>query len=633
MIGMRNLTLLRGGRLLFNEADFVIHRGQRIGITGANGTGKSTLFLLLLGQLQADSGEVSVPGAWQIASVAQEIPSTQASALDFVLDGDAELRRLEEQLQEAHNTGQDQHSAELHARYEAIDGYTARPRAARLLHGLGFTDAQCEQSVDAFSGGWRMRLNLAQALMCRSDLLLLDEPTNHLDLDAVLWLEGWLRSYPGTLLLISHDRDFLNATVDTIAHLEAQKIVTYSGGFDQFERQRAVRLAQQAQTAGQQQQEIARIRSFVDRFRAKATKARQVQSRLRALERMEIVAAVQSESPFHFRFRDPGRCANPLLRLEQAEIGYDQHSVLHDISMSLTPGDRLGLLGRNGAGKTTLIRALAGELRPQRGLIEAAQGLRVGYFAQHQLEKLDPEQGALKHLQKLSAASDEQELRDFLGGFDFSGDDALRPTHTFSGGERARLALALIVWQRPQLLLLDEPTNHLDLRMRDAVTIALQEFPGALVVVSHDRHLLRTTTDQLTLVVDGTISPFEGDLEDYRIWLLRREPKNNSAPAKPSSNTAASRRERKRAEAEQRSKQRPMVARVKKLEEELTQLEQRKIKLEAILADPELYADSAKTRLRDYLLEQGKLSRRIEQVEQEWLELSEDLEGFGLDAP
>ncbi|MDX1592869.1 MAG: ATP-binding cassette domain-containing protein, partial [Gammaproteobacteria bacterium] len=478
MIALRNISLQRGGRTLLEGVDLMLHAGQKVGITGVNGSGKSSLFALLLGELHAETGEVELPGGLVTAHVAQEVPGGAEPALEFVLAGDAGVARLEAEIARAEAAGDGTLLGRLYAEYEARDGYRARPRAATILHGLGFTAEAQEKPVGTFSGGWRARLNLGRALMCPSDLLLLDEPTNHLDLDAVIWLEGWLQRYPGTLLLISHDRDFLDNVTGHIAHIENRRVTLYTGNYASFERQRAERLAQQQALAQRQQREIAHVRAFVDRFRAKATKARQAQSRLKALERMELVAAAEVDSPIRFAFPDPGRCPSPLLTLEEARAGYDGKAVLEGLDLALRPGTRVGLLGRNGAGKSTLVKLLAGTLTPLSGRRTEARRLEVGYFAQHQLEALRPDESPLQHLQRQAPDSREQALRDFIGGFGFRGDDALRRVATFSGGERTRLALALIVHREPNLLLLDEPTNHLDMLMRDALVEALQDFPG-----------------------------------------------------------------------------------------------------------------------------------------------------------
>jgi len=519
MLKFSAVSLRRGSRELFHDVSCTIHQGQRVGLTGANGIGKSSLFALIRGELQADSGDMSLPPKTVIANVAQEAPAVDCSALDYVLDGDKELRHIEKALATATEAGRGEEQAQLYSRLEAIDGYSAPSRAARLLHGLGFTSEQEQAAVKAFSGGWRMRLNLAQALMCRSDLLLLDEPTNHLDLDAVIWLEDWLSSYPGTLLLISHDRDFLDRVTTHIANIEQQTLTLYTGNYSAFELRRAERLAGQQSAYDKQQRELAKMRRFVERFKAKASKAKQAQSRVKALERMTLISQAHVDSPFDFSFREPKSRPDPVLQLDGVSVAYDETPILDSISLTIIEGDRIGLLGHNGAGKSTLIKLLAGQLAPRTGRYTPAQAVKIGYFAQHQLEQLDSKASPLEHLQRLDSKAREQDLRSYLGGFAFYGDMATEKIAPLSGGEKARLVLALIVYQRPNLLLLDEPTNHLDLEMRHALSTALQEFVGAMVVVSHDRHLLRTVADQLLLVDSGRVEPFAGDLDDYRRWV------------------------------------------------------------------------------------------------------------------
>ena len=642
MIRLTNLTLARGAKRLLDGANLTVHAGHKVGLIGPNGCGKSSLFALMRGELHQDAGDVDLPAAWTIAHVAQETPAVPTPAIDFVLDGDRELRDVEAALQAAEAAAAvdpelaGEALAELHHRFEAIGGYAARARAAMLLSGLGFPDARHGEAVARFSGGWRMRLNLAQALMARSDLLLLDEPTNHLDLDAVLWLEDWLIRYPGTLILITHDRDFLDRVVTTIVHVDAQKLRTYSGNYSQFERERALQLALQQATYAKQQRQIAHLQAFVDRFRAKATKAKQAQSRIKALERMERIAAAHVDSPFEFTFPAVDIAARQLVRLEDVTLGYgdvrERPPVLADLDWNLLAGERIGLLGPNGAGKSTLLRAVAGVLLPRAGSRHVAQGLKIGYFAQHQVEQLSPGSSPLWHLARIDPAAREQELRDYLGGFDFRGDMATSEVGRFSGGEKARLTLALIVRQRPNLLLLDEPTNHLDIEMREALAEALQDYGGALVVVAHDRHLLRATTDTLWLVADGRVAPFDGDLDDYRDWVLSRQRRSAATASDPSSEASSTfdRKAQKRAEAETRQKlyaqKRPLTERLARIEREMDALASEKQTLEHSLASPDAYADANKDGLKAMLARQADVTWLLARLEAEWLEVSAALE-------
>ncbi|MBE0438893.1 MAG: ATP-binding cassette domain-containing protein [Gammaproteobacteria bacterium] len=625
MIKLNNVSIRRGTRLLFESANLTVHPGQKVGLTGANGTGKSSLFAVLQDQLHADQGSVSIPDSWVIAHVAQEMPAVDIPAIDYVLEGDSDYTQLHQKLEKAEQEHDGHSQSELHDKLAAIDGYTARSRAGRLLHGLGFTAEQENHPVVSFSGGWRMRLNLAQALMCRSDLLLLDEPTNHLDLEAVYWLEEWLRSYQGTLVLISHDRDFLDRVVTQIVHIEQQRIKSYSGNYSDFELARAEHLAHQHAAHNKQQREIAHIRSFVTRFKAKATKAKQAQSRVKALERMELIAPAHVDSPFHFSFFEPTRLTAPLLSLDKVAVGYNETPLISGVKLSLAPGDRIGLLGPNGAGKSTLIKLIAGVLQPLQGKRKLAKDIGVAYFAQHQLEQLTMDESPLQHLQRLDRQASETELRKFIGGFGFHGDDALAPVAPFSGGEKARLVLALLVYQRPALLLLDEPTNHLDLDMRLALTMALQEFEGALVVVSHDRHLLRTVADDLWLVSDGQAKAFDGDLDDYRQWLANKDKKpiEQTASGNVSSNT---KKQDRRQAAAARQKLQPLRNTVKKAEHKMEQLQAKLADVEQKLADNSLYEDKNKDQLKAVLLEQATHKSDLEQAELDWFEASEQLE-------
>jgi ATP-binding cassette subfamily F protein 3 len=624
MIKLTNLSIRRGVRLLFESANLTVHPGHKVGLTGANGTGKSSLFALLQGNLIADQGSVFIPDGWTIAHVAQEMPAVDIPAIEYVLQGDEEYTRLQSLLELAEQEHDGSAQSELHDKLAAIDGYTARSRAGRLLHGLGFTADQENNPVVSFSGGWRMRLNLAQALMCRSDLLLLDEPTNHLDLEAVYWLEEWLRAYQGTLVLISHDRDFLDRVVTQVVHIEQNRIKVYSGNYSAFEVARAEHLANQQAAHQKQQREISHIRSFVTRFKAQATKAKQAQSRVKALERMELIAPAHVDSPFHFKFFPPTRLTAPLLSLDKVAVGYNETPLISGVKLSLAPGDRIGLLGPNGAGKSTLIKLIAGELPPLQGKRKEGKDIRIAYFAQHQLEQLVMDESPLNHLQRLDRQASETDLRNFVGGFGFHGDDALAPVGPFSGGEKARLVLALLVYQKPAVLLLDEPTNHLDLEMRLALTMALQDFEGALVVVSHDRHLLRTVADDLWLVSEGKASTFDGDLDDYRQWLLNKDkPSKSDVDAGSSVNTKKADRQQAAAA---RQKLQPLRNVVKKAEQKMEQIHAKLSQVEETLADTTLYEDASKDKLKALLLEQATYKSDLEQAEETWFEASEQLE-------
>jgi len=627
MIVLRALQLRRGVKVLFEDASLTFNRGQKIGVTGANGSGKSSLFALLLGELHQDAGDLEIQPGLVVAHVAQETPSTDQLAIEYVLDGDAELRQLERALAAAEAEHNGTRIAELHEDFHRIGGYSARARAAQLMHGLGFDDVEIGRPVEQFSGGWRVRLNLARALMCRSDLLLLDEPTNHLDLDAIVWLEQWLSGYQGTLLMISHDREFLDTVANSICHIEAQRLRLYAGNYSAFETQRAMQLSQQQATYVKQQREIAHLQSFVDRFKAKATKARQAQSRIKALARMERIAAAHVDTPFEFAFRKPAVQSDPMLNLDGVEAGYGGVAVLRDIRMTLRPGTRLGLLGRNGAGKSTMMKLLAGALAPLAGQRVEGKGLQIGYFAQHQLEQLRPDESALWHLTRLSPKTREQELRDFIGGFNFHGDQATEPVGPMSGGEKSRLALALIVWQRPNLLLLDEPTNHLDLDMRHALTLGLQDYEGALVLVSHDRSLVRTTADELWLVDQGRVAPFDGDLEDYA-RRLRAGEQEQAVVLEP----AVSRKEQKRLEADERNRRfaqrKPLESRIRSAEKEIETLGLEKRRLEKLLAAPDMYGESRKDDLKRCLLEQAQVVKKLQAAEERWLGLCAELEAL-----
>ncbi len=663
MIRFIQVTLARGVKPLLDNVDVTLNPGDKIGLIGANGAGKSSLFGLLRGELHPDQGEIDYPSKWRMAYVAQETPPLDRSALDYAIDGDVTLRRLEDELafleSEPESTSNGILIGELYSALADADAYTVKSRGEQLLTGLGFSLDQMQNPVASFSGGWRMRLNLAQALMCPSDLLLLDEPTNHLDLDAIIWLEDWLKRYPGTLIIISHDRDFLDGVVNVIVHIDERKLKRYSGNYSSFERQRAAQMILAAGAMEKQVRQRAHLESFVNRFKAQASKARQAQSRMKALAKMEELAPLRAAAEFSFEFREPASAPNPLLVMENVNAGYriesesdytvTEKTIVSDITFSLQIGQRIGLLGVNGAGKSTLIKTIAGELAPLTGDSQFGKGLVIGYFAQHQVEMLRHEESPLWHLAKIAPNVREQELRNFLGSFNFNGVMVTSSIAPFSGGEKARLALALIVWQRPNLLLLDEPTNHLDLETREALTVALAQFEGTLMVVSHDRHLLRATTDEFIIVADGKLQPFDGDLDDYRDWLFKTKlaSKMNasgtqlpSAPvtakalpkiaADTSPEATGDRREQKRAEAEDRQKlaarRKPIESKIKKLEEQIAKRNAQKDAVEVLLANPEVYDSTKKKELKALLADQSYYKKELETMEAEWLEQQEQLE-------
>ncbi len=631
MIYFEGVTLRRGKKVLFADFSLTIHQHDYIGVVGANGTGKSSLFALILGQLEEDKGQYRSKAKLSISHVAQETPALDMAAVDYVMLGDAELSSLEQQINVAEDKQDGLTLSALHERMNAIAGYQARARAGQLLNGLGFKAEQEGLPVASFSGGWRMRLNLAQALMCRSDVLLLDEPTNHLDLEAVLWLERWLKNYQGALLLISHDREFLDSTVRSVAHLEHEKINVYAGNYTAFEQRRAEQLALQQSSYEKQQREVEHMQSFITRFKAKATKAKQAQSRIKALMRMQMITPAHVDSPFSFSFKGLGHMPNPLLELQKVDFSYADTNILEHISLSLLPSDRIGLLGPNGAGKSTLIKLLAGKSMPSQGRCVQAKGVRIGYFAQHQLEQLDSKASPVQHLQHINPELSEKEARLFLGGFAFNGDMALESIASFSGGEKARLVLAMLVYQQPNVLLMDEPTNHLDLDMRLALTVALQSFEGAMVLVSHDRHLLRTVCDDLWLVSQQKVTPFTGDLDDYAHWLNQQrltEQQGKGVVAKESlaEHSQAARKAKRKTEAERRKALQPKRLQLKKIETHLTKLQSQAAKLHAALADASLYEAKHKTRLLQLTAEHHAIQHNIDECENTWMTLSEELE-------
>ncbi|WP_370454235.1 ATP-binding cassette domain-containing protein [Herminiimonas sp. KBW02] len=660
MIRFQQVSLMRGIKPLLDNVDVTLNPGDKIGLIGANGAGKSSLFGMLRGELHADLGTIDFPAKWRVAYVAQETPPLERSAIDYAIDGDVTLRRLEEELafleSEPDTIDNGTLIGELYSALADADAYTVRSRAEQLLLGLGFTMAQMDQPVASFSGGWRMRLNLAQALMCPSDLLLLDEPTNHLDLDAIIWLEDWLKRYAGTLIVISHDRDFLDGVVNVIVHIDERKLKRYSGNYSDFERQRAAQMILAQSAMEKQARQRAHLESFINRFKAQASKARQAQSRIKALSKMEELAPLRAAAEFSFEFREPANAPNPLLVMEAVDAGYriedekdysiTEKKIVSGINFSLQIGQRIGLLGVNGAGKSTLIKTIAGELEPLNGSSQFGKGLAIGYFAQHQVEMLRHDESPLWHLMHIAPTVREQELRNFLGSFNFNGTMVTSKIAPFSGGEKARLALALIVWQRPNLLLLDEPTNHLDLETREALTMALAQFEGTLVVVSHDRHLLRATTDQFIIVADGKLQPFDGDLDDYKDWLFKTklDAKNAAAnaslppvkeksasPVAPAATVSAvDKREQKKQEAEERQKlaarKKPIEQKIKKLEEQIAKRNAQKASVDEKLADPLIYDAANKKELKQLLADQTFYTKEVTQLEAEWLEQQEALE-------
>ena len=628
MLALTNITLRRGRKVLFENAGFQLHAGQRMGVIGANGSGKSSLFAMLLGELEPDDGDVALDPRDEIAHVAQESPHGTSSAVDYVMDGDRELREVQAAVAEREN----EENADLHVLYErmeAIDGFTAESRASRLLHGLGFAADEFSKAVNVFSGGWRMRLNLARALMCRSDILLLDEPTNHLDLPAILWLERWLRRYEGILLIVSHDRDFLDQVCTRIAHIEHQAISLFTGNYSQFEALRAEQLAQQQAMYARQQKEIKHIQSYVDRFRYKASKARQAQSRLKMLERMEKIAPAHVDSPFRFHFPEPKKQPQHLLGIFDAAVGYGDDVILDNIELHLSAGDRIGLLGVNGAGKSTLVKGLSTGSTLLKGERVLSKDTKIGYFAQHQLELLQPDRSPIDQLRDVAPDDREQDHRNYLGRFGFGGERIFEPVAPFSGGEKARLVLALMIRQGPNLLLLDEPTNHLDLEMRQALSVALIEYTGALVVISHDRHLLRSVCDELLIVHDGVVDRFNRSLDDYQTWLREQEDKADQAAAKWQDAPAKSvnKKQQRQQQAQDRQRLKPLRDAVRQVEKALAEQRTRLTKLDERLADESIYTDQdRKDELTQLVKDQAEAKAAIESLEWEWLEASEKLE-------
>lgn len=627
MIKLTNISLQRGGKPLLNEASATLYTGEKVAVIGANGSGKSTLFQVLQNEMTVDAGSVSVPSQWRIAHMAQEVDAVDRTALDFVLDGDTELRQLESALAVAKAAGDDHRMADVLGALDSHKAFQKTSEAEQLLMGLGFAVTDFQRPVSAFSGGWRVRLNLARALMAPADLLLLDEPTNHLDLHTCYWLEGWLRRYPGTLLFISHDRDFMDGVATQVLSLEQCQLTVYRGNYSQFERQRSERMRQQQIEYEKQQEKIAHIQSFVDRFRAQATKAKQAQSRIKMLEKMTLTAPAHIDNGYDLRIPCHDKVSDPLISLSHVSLGYGETRVINDVKLSLHPGMRVGLLGVNGAGKSTLVKALAGTLQPMAGEIHQGQHLRIGYFAQHQLESLDLNASPMEHLRRLAPGEREQSHRNFIGRFGFNGDRAEEAVRQFSGGEKARVALALIAWSKPNVLLLDEPTNHLDLEVRDSLNYALQDYQGAVVLVSHDRYLLNNTADTFWWVNQGRVDEFEGDLDDYFQTLLKQPTKvsttDSAATAESPSLDKKALRQQKAAE---RERLKPMLKQLKQVEKQMEAAQQALAKVENRLADTDLYQEARKDELQAALVEQGTLRESVDELELEWLSLSEQLE-------
>lgn len=620
MIDIQNVALLRGSKVLLKEASLRINPGDKYALVGANGSGKSSLFALLLNRLTLDEGNVTIPDSWRVVHMAQEVEASERTAMEYVLDGHKTYRACEAKLAACQD---DLKAAKLHSELDDMRAWELPSIAERLLQGLGFALEQHSTKVKDFSGGWRIRLNLAQALMCPSDLLLLDEPTNHLDLDACLWLEQWLQKYKGTLLLISHDRDFIDSVCRGVVHLERNQLFGYSGNYSAFERQRGERLAQQQQAYEKQQVEIAHMQKFVERFKAKASKAKQARSRVKALERMDMIAAAHVDSAFQFSFPQPERVSDPLLSVKQGVLGYTD-TVLNGVSLGIHPGSRIALLGANGQGKSTLVKSLAGEIELLRGDRTEGEHLKIGYFSQHQLEALDLHASPILQLQRVKPKVREQEIRNFLGSFDFKGSIAEGSIEHFSGGEKARLALALVVWAQPNLLLLDEPTNHLDLDMCHALTVALQAYEGAVVLISHDRHLVRNCADMLYLVNDGQVTEFDGDLDDYRDFLLGR---SDGGPSdKDKSKPKVNKQQQRKDAADARAKKAALTKQVKSLENKMEKIDSQLKATETLLADNDLYNDENKAKLTDLLKQQAEQKRQADDLEEQWLEAQEALE-------
>jgi ATP-binding cassette subfamily F protein 3 len=620
MLSFNNLELVLGGKTLFDDVSLTIHHHQKVGLIGANGTGKTSLFKVIKKEIEVDQSSVSYPNDLRISYLAQEVPASDEIALQYVLSGDYRLLEIQHEIELAEKEEKFEILAELYETYSALDGYSANSKAEQLMVGLGFKSEDFNKPLKDFSGGWRVRLNLAKTLMQPSDLMLLDEPTNHLDLDAILWLSNWIKSFPGALILISHDRDFLDDCVSFIAHLYHQSIELYSGNFTQFEILRAAKLAEIQSNYVKQQKEVAHMQSFINRFKAKATKARQAQSRVKALEKMELIAPAHIDSPFNFTISETEKISNPLISLSDSSLGYNT-PILSMVNLSIAPGDRIGLLGPNGAGKSTLIKSIVGSISLIDGQREAGTNFKVGYFSQHQVDDLDLSISAFTHIQRLDETQTEKQIRTYLGGFNFKGDKVKDPIHLFSGGEKARLAFAIISYQKPNILLMDEPTNHLDMEMRHALTIALQTFRGAILLISHDRHLLNSSVDHFYLVDNGRVDIFNGDLNDYKNYILDIK----SSDIKETKKKVKSSKDNK----EDNSKLiKSLNIEISKLEKRLLRLNTKLDEANLKLADPDLYKDDSSDNLQDLIRNQLELSNEVELADQEWMDKVTHLESL-----
>ena len=618
MLSFNNLELVLGGKTLFDDVSLTIHHHQKVGLVGANGTGKTSLFKIIKKEIEVDQSTVSFPSDLRISYLAQEVKGTDEIALDYVLSGDSNLIDIQKKIEKAEIDENYEILGELYEVYSSLDGYSAKSKAEQLMVGLGFKSDDFDKPLKDFSGGWRVRLNLAKTLMQPSDLMLLDEPTNHLDLDAILWLSNWIKSFKGAMILISHDRDFLDDCVSYVAHLYQQSIELYSGNYSQFEILRAAKMAEIQSNFIKQQKEVAHMQSFINRFKAKATKARQAQSRVKALEKMELIAPAHIDSPFNFTISETDKISNPLVTLNRAGLGYSE-PILSNVGFTICPGDRIGLLGPNGAGKSTLIKSIVGTLPILDGDRETGANIKVGYFSQHQVDDLDLSISAFVHIQRLDETKTEKQIRTYLGGFAFKGDKVKDPIRLFSGGEKARLAFAIISYQKPNILLMDEPTNHLDMEMRHALTVAIQTFKGAILLISHDRHLLNSSVDTFYLIDNGALEIFDGDLDDYKNYILDIKSSDNKQSKKKKSTNDGLKEDNS-------EKIKTLNSSISKLDKRLFRLNTKLTEANNKLADPELYSDDSSEDLQDLIRNQLELTNEVEAAEKEWMDKAAELD-------